>query len=277
MQLSPLLRVMAQVSCELVAPKENRPNEGIMFFNIELSPMASPAFEQGRWGQPEEAVVLLTDLTHRVLFSPCLLWRFSSYRKVIICSQTVGDVREAEQAAGEMPEKLQVHWYGVALCGVRGKGDKHTPARQTDGSFSSTVTIICVCSCVRSGVADQSGCPHAKQWREPDGCRQHCRHHRSVPLQTPWRRHPGRGSHSGESAPTPVDVCLHQLPLTRRVGCNFVFISSVQSRGERPNSSEYLPHAHQCQLRLLPTRVIMCIRMKALLCRPASRWTPSEF
>lgn len=39
---------MAQVSCELVAPKENRPNEGIMFFNIELSPMASPAFEQGR-------------------------------------------------------------------------------------------------------------------------------------------------------------------------------------------------------------------------------------
>lgn len=42
-------RVMAQVSCELVAPKENRPNEGIMFFNIELSPMASPAFEQGRW------------------------------------------------------------------------------------------------------------------------------------------------------------------------------------------------------------------------------------
>lgn len=43
-----LYRVMAQVSCELVAPKESRPNEGIMFFNIELSPMASPTFEQGR-------------------------------------------------------------------------------------------------------------------------------------------------------------------------------------------------------------------------------------
>lgn len=43
-----LCRVMAQVSCELVAPKESRPNEGIMFFNIELSPMASPTFEQGR-------------------------------------------------------------------------------------------------------------------------------------------------------------------------------------------------------------------------------------
>uniref|UniRef100_A0A3B3XYU8 Exosome complex component RRP45 n=1 Tax=Poecilia mexicana TaxID=48701 RepID=A0A3B3XYU8_9TELE len=38
-------RVMAQVSCELVVPKESRPNEGIMFFNLELSPMASPAFE----------------------------------------------------------------------------------------------------------------------------------------------------------------------------------------------------------------------------------------
>uniref|UniRef100_A0A3B5M390 Exosome complex component RRP45 n=1 Tax=Xiphophorus couchianus TaxID=32473 RepID=A0A3B5M390_9TELE len=31
-------RVMAQVSCELVVPKENRPNEGIMFFNLELFP-----------------------------------------------------------------------------------------------------------------------------------------------------------------------------------------------------------------------------------------------
>ncbi|KAG7270386.1 hypothetical protein CRUP_024706 [Coryphaenoides rupestris] len=41
-------RVMAQVSCELVTPKESRPNEGFMFFNLELSPMASPAFELGR-------------------------------------------------------------------------------------------------------------------------------------------------------------------------------------------------------------------------------------
>lgn len=48
MECAVLYRVMAQVSCELVPPKESRPNEGIMFFNIELSPMASPAFEQGR-------------------------------------------------------------------------------------------------------------------------------------------------------------------------------------------------------------------------------------
>lgn len=49
MKCAALCRVMAQVSCELVAPKDSRPNEGIMFFNIELSPLASPAFEQGRY------------------------------------------------------------------------------------------------------------------------------------------------------------------------------------------------------------------------------------
>lgn len=49
MKCAALSRVMAQVSCELVAPKDSRPNEGIMFFNIELSPLASPAFEQGRY------------------------------------------------------------------------------------------------------------------------------------------------------------------------------------------------------------------------------------
>lgn len=49
MKRAALCRVMAQVSCELVAPKDSRPNEGIMFFNIELSPLASPAFEQGRY------------------------------------------------------------------------------------------------------------------------------------------------------------------------------------------------------------------------------------
>ncbi|XP_042341175.1 exosome complex component RRP45 [Plectropomus leopardus] len=57
-------RVMAQVSCELVAPKENRPNEGIMFFNIELSSMASPAFEQGR---PSELSVKLNRQLERCL------------------------------------------------------------------------------------------------------------------------------------------------------------------------------------------------------------------
>ncbi|KAL6110610.1 exosc9 [Pungitius sinensis] len=63
-------RVMAQVSCELVAPKESRPNEGIMFFNIELSPMASPTFEQGR--QSELSVKLNRQLERCLRNSKCI-------------------------------------------------------------------------------------------------------------------------------------------------------------------------------------------------------------
>ncbi|XP_041838420.1 exosome complex component RRP45 [Melanotaenia boesemani] len=63
-------RVMAQVSCELVSPKENRPNEGIMFFSIELSPMASPAFEQGR--QSELSVKLNRQLERCLRNSKCI-------------------------------------------------------------------------------------------------------------------------------------------------------------------------------------------------------------
>uniref|UniRef100_A0A1A8LFM4 Exosome complex component RRP45 n=1 Tax=Nothobranchius pienaari TaxID=704102 RepID=A0A1A8LFM4_9TELE len=63
-------RVMAQVSCELVAPKENRPTEGILFFNIELSPMASPSFEQGR--QSELSVKLNRQLERCLRNSKCI-------------------------------------------------------------------------------------------------------------------------------------------------------------------------------------------------------------
>ncbi|XP_029706151.1 exosome complex component RRP45 isoform X1 [Takifugu rubripes] len=63
-------RVMAQVSCELVAPKESRPNEGILFFNIELSPMASPAFEAGR--QSELSVKLNRQLERCLRNSKCI-------------------------------------------------------------------------------------------------------------------------------------------------------------------------------------------------------------
>uniref|UniRef100_A0A3P9HYR5 Exosome complex component RRP45 n=1 Tax=Oryzias latipes TaxID=8090 RepID=A0A3P9HYR5_ORYLA len=63
-------RVMAQVSCELIAPKESRPNEGIMFFNIELSPLASPAFEQGR--QSELSVKLNRQLERCLRNSKCI-------------------------------------------------------------------------------------------------------------------------------------------------------------------------------------------------------------
>ncbi|XP_018420236.1 PREDICTED: exosome complex component RRP45 [Nanorana parkeri] len=57
-------RVLGQVSCELVAPKMNRPTEGILFFNLELTAMASPAFEPGR---PSELVVKLNRLLERCL------------------------------------------------------------------------------------------------------------------------------------------------------------------------------------------------------------------
>lgn len=41
-------RVMAQVSCQVVEPKQARPSDGTLFINVELSPMACPSFEPGR-------------------------------------------------------------------------------------------------------------------------------------------------------------------------------------------------------------------------------------
>ncbi|CAN8004336.1 unnamed protein product [Ixodes hexagonus] len=43
-------KVLAQVSAEVIVPKPNRPNEGELFVNLELSPMAAPHFEAGRLG-----------------------------------------------------------------------------------------------------------------------------------------------------------------------------------------------------------------------------------
>ncbi|KAL4230579.1 Exosome complex component RRP45 [Mactra antiquata] len=41
-------RVMAQVSCQVVEPKQARPADGTLYINVELSPMACPSFEPGR-------------------------------------------------------------------------------------------------------------------------------------------------------------------------------------------------------------------------------------
>ncbi|XP_027758591.1 exosome complex component RRP45 isoform X1 [Empidonax traillii] len=57
-------RVLAQVSCELVSPKPNRPTEGVLFFNLELSPMAAPGLEPGR---QSELLVSLNRLLERCL------------------------------------------------------------------------------------------------------------------------------------------------------------------------------------------------------------------
>ncbi|XP_026118201.1 exosome complex component RRP45-like [Carassius auratus] len=63
-------RVFCQVSCELVPPKDSRPTEGIMFFNLELSPMASPAFEPNR--QSELLVTLNRQLERCLRNSKCI-------------------------------------------------------------------------------------------------------------------------------------------------------------------------------------------------------------
>ncbi|ROI16025.1 Exosome complex component RRP45 [Anabarilius grahami] len=63
-------RVLCQVSCELVPPKDSRPTEGIMFFNLELSPMASPAFEPNR--QSELLVLLNRQLERCLRNSKCI-------------------------------------------------------------------------------------------------------------------------------------------------------------------------------------------------------------
>ncbi|XP_076846861.1 exosome complex component RRP45 [Brachyhypopomus gauderio] len=63
-------RVLAQVSCELVPPKDSRPTEGFMFFNLELSPMASPAFQPNR--QSELLVTLNRQLERCLRNSRCM-------------------------------------------------------------------------------------------------------------------------------------------------------------------------------------------------------------
>ncbi|XP_076996277.1 exosome complex component RRP45 isoform X2 [Tamandua tetradactyla] len=57
-------RVLGQVSCDLVSPKLNRATEGILFFNLELSQMAAPAFEPGR---QSDLLVKLNRLLERCL------------------------------------------------------------------------------------------------------------------------------------------------------------------------------------------------------------------
>lgn len=41
-------RVLAHITSEISEPKATRPNEGILYINVELGPMAAPHFEAGR-------------------------------------------------------------------------------------------------------------------------------------------------------------------------------------------------------------------------------------
>lgn len=57
-------RVLCNVSAELTPPTETRPTEGIIFLNVELSPMAAPHFEAGR---QSETNVELSRILERVI------------------------------------------------------------------------------------------------------------------------------------------------------------------------------------------------------------------
>lgn len=48
-------RVMTVITASLEAPYPDRPNEGSVRFNVEFSPMASPAFEAGKLGRDRAA------------------------------------------------------------------------------------------------------------------------------------------------------------------------------------------------------------------------------
>ncbi|KAH8549098.1 ribosomal protein S5 domain 2-type protein [Umbelopsis sp. PMI_123] len=57
-------RVSAKVSAEVVRPRPDKPTEGLLLFNTEISPMASPAFEVGR---PSEEEVLISRTIEKAL------------------------------------------------------------------------------------------------------------------------------------------------------------------------------------------------------------------
>lgn len=102
-----LCRVLGQVSCELVSPKLNRATEGILFFNLELSQMAAPAFEPGRylhflltWFSPE------TGAAAGVAPMPFVTLHDVS---PFLSSQAVRPLGEAESSLGKMSKEFKVY------------------------------------------------------------------------------------------------------------------------------------------------------------------------
>ncbi|XP_012286754.1 exosome complex component RRP45 [Orussus abietinus] len=63
-------RVVAQVSCDIQQPKASRPNEGMLYINVELNPLAAPHFEGNR--QSDIAVVLNRQLEKCFKDSKCI-------------------------------------------------------------------------------------------------------------------------------------------------------------------------------------------------------------
>jgi len=46
-QLVDCCRVLTRVACDVVVPKSHRPREGVLFFQVELTPLASSSFDVG--------------------------------------------------------------------------------------------------------------------------------------------------------------------------------------------------------------------------------------
>uniref|UniRef100_A0A182K3S7 Exosome complex component RRP45 n=1 Tax=Anopheles christyi TaxID=43041 RepID=A0A182K3S7_9DIPT len=63
-------RALARITCEVVEPKATRPNEGMLFVNVELGPMAAPHFDGGR--QSDECVQLNRILERALKDSGCV-------------------------------------------------------------------------------------------------------------------------------------------------------------------------------------------------------------
>lgn len=63
-------RALARITCEVVEPKATRPNEGMLFLNVELGPMAAPHFDGGR--QSDECVQLNRILERALKDSNCV-------------------------------------------------------------------------------------------------------------------------------------------------------------------------------------------------------------
>ena len=42
-----LCRVLTRVTCDVIVPKAHRPREGVLYFQVELTPLASPLFDIG--------------------------------------------------------------------------------------------------------------------------------------------------------------------------------------------------------------------------------------
>ena len=53
---------MAQVTCNIVEPKQTRPNEGSLMINIEFNHVACPGFEPGRLSRYGKLHTVASDL-----------------------------------------------------------------------------------------------------------------------------------------------------------------------------------------------------------------------